>query len=540
MLKMPTLRNTLAMSLSIAVLLALSGCAHMFSPGFQKVSITNTTKGAKIVYPTEGVKGTGTDTKFQKMRIFHTITVEKDGYHPLNYSFQVTKRSPFLALMVLDLALPIYGWLWGIPVDLRSPKTRKFTKQTVPALVSYDIRKSDEKYMIVDNTAIDTKGEHFTWHQYLSLTRYRAHRTNDSRSARQLNRSDKKDDIKVDNTIFTSALNKTMKKMNFVDTTKTIFPAVSNTIYLNSTVKKMTIHNVQSRLSRRATSASLTTIPNELLAIELEIEWEVLDFYKQKLYTTTTKATSDLFTYNRFTKEYDFSNFITSAIENNLDLSLVKVKKELSDKGYLKISGKEEKGLAAISIPRPARVENSRMNDHMRSGVIIKVDEGHGSGVVISADGYIMTAYHVVAGSKKIEVVFQDGTTDSAEVIRKHEASDLALIRVHKKDLAALQISDVADPEIGADVWAIGTPKTVELGQSVSKGVLSALRKANDISYLQTDVSLNSGNSGGPLITKDGVILGIVTSKLIGIGTEGVGFAISAKEIFEKLKVQYL
>ncbi len=68
---------------------------------------------------------------------------------------------------------------------------------------------------------------------------------------------------------------------------------------------------------------------------------------------------------------------------------------------------------------------------------------------------------------------------------------------------------------------------------------MSAVRKANDNIYLQTDVSVNSGNSGGALINKSGTILGIVSAKMIGIGTEGIDFAISAQDIFEDLMLKY-
>jgi len=137
-----------------------------------------------------------------------------------------------------------------------------------------------------------------------------------------------------------------------------------------------------------------------------------------------------------------------------------------------------------------------------------------------------------------MEVTFNDGTKAQATVVRTSTEADLALLKVSNTGLLPLPLN-TSEPEIGIDVWAIGTPKSVELGQSVSKGILSGIRKANDVSYLQTDVSLNGGNSGGALITKEGTVLGIVTSKLIGLGTEGVGFAISSQEVQNRLNITY-
>ena len=145
----------------------------------------------------------------------------------------------------------------------------------------------------------------------------------------------------------------------------------------------------------------------------------------------------------------------------------------------------------------------------------------------------------MVAGAKKIEVVINDSTTVTAEVIRKNTEADLALLKVDKTGLSPLLLSQVVEPEIGIDVWAMGTPENLALGKSVAKGILSGLRKANNVSYIQTDVSVNHGNSGGALITKDGTVLGVITSKLEGVGVEGLGFAISTQEIFNKLKIQY-
>ena len=76
------------------------------------------------------------------------------------------------------------------------------------------------------------------------------------------------------------------------------------------------------------------------------------------------------------------------------------------------------------------------------------------------------------------------------------------------------------------EVYSIGTPKSVELGQSVSLGIISNERKSNNNNLLQVSINVNPGNSGGPLFEKSGALQGIVTSKLVGFATEGVGFAI--------------
>ncbi len=543
-MKNPKFSKYLTLAITALVGMSMfSGCAMMFSSRYQKVEITSATKGAKVEYPEVGTKNKNGATKFDKTRIYHTVTVKKEGYKSANYAFGLSKTSPTLAFMAIDFVIPIIGWFYGIPWDLSSPKIRKFDKsQVAPALIPYDKRKEDEKYIIINTTAIDAKGKDIILHQYKSLGKYKAGKHNDTRSIRKLNKSQDKEDLKVDNTIFTSALNGTMKKMNFIDTTNTIFPAVGNTLYLNATIKEIVIQDVESPYHHPGSGPNSMYVHNRLLSIQMVIEWEVLDYYKQEIYSTKTTEKSDLFSYSNYSNDPKvFSNFLISSMEDNLEYAIIKIRKELTIKGLLqKTSGGKAVEMPAITINKPGKLENGRLNDYMKSAVTIKVDEGHGSGAIISDDGYIITAYHVVAGSKKIEIIMGDGTKDTVvQVVRKNEDADLALLKIGKTGLPALAITNATEPEIGVDVWAIGTPKSVELGQSVSKGVLSGLRKANNVTYLQTDVSLNGGNSGGPLVNKEGTILGVVTSKLVGVGTEGVGFAISAQEIMNKLKVQY-
>ncbi len=537
-------RNMLKNCITVVVAsaLMLSGCATLFSSRKQKVTLETTTRDATIKVAKEAPVKNVSKTKFDKMKIYNTVRVEKEGYKSTNYAFQIDKRSPTFAFAILDLAVPFYGWFYGIPIDLISPKTRKYKSvQKIPALVPYEKRKSTEKYMLINNTAFDAKGSDILWHDYLSLKGYSTGRQKDSRSVRKHNKSKDREDVKVDNTIFTDLLNTTLKGMNFIDTSSSVFTDINNSLFLNATIKKVTFHYVQSYLSKRMKQrTSEKYMPNDLLSVELSIDWEALNYYKEKVCDLKTTKKSDLFTVPLGCSESEFREQMLNAMKDNLAYALIDVRKELSSKNILTISGKTKVDtLHSIIIPKPVVAEGSRMNDYMKSVVTVKVDDGHGSGVVVSADGYIITAYHVVTGTKKIEIIFNDGTKADATIVRKNMEADLALIKIEKTGLTPLLLSQEADPEIGVDVWAIGTPKSVDLGQSVSKGILSGVRKANDVNYLQTDVSINGGNSGGALINKSGTVLGIVTSKLIGVGTEGIGFAISTQEIFNKLKVSY-
>ncbi|HKK66616.1 MAG TPA: trypsin-like peptidase domain-containing protein, partial [Bacteroidales bacterium] len=89
----------------------------------------------------------------------------------------------------------------------------------------------------------------------------------------------------------------------------------------------------------------------------------------------------------------------------------------------------------------------------------------------------------------------------------------------------------------GADVYSIGTGVDVSLGQSLSKGIISGKRQIGLSEYLQTDVTINPGSSGGALVGKDGELLGIVSAKMMGVGIEGIGFAIPVKTLVKSLNL---
>jgi S1-C subfamily serine protease len=481
-----------------------------------------------------------------KIRVFHAVEASKKGYVTRSHGFDVTKKlSPTVAFAVLDFIQPLAGPFILI-FDFKSPKIRRFApRQVVPAMVELAPKQTNEKYLLVENTSFDAASKDVRIRKYERVKHYDPSDTSsDSKGSDKMSN----DDLKITSTIFTEELNTTLRDIGFIDTNKHIFTNANNTLYLDATIRKVVINN----FSRRAMFASLNTPPNALVSVQLEVEWKVLDYYKQPVFTTTTKNTSDKFMVingiqgsagdREGVKEdqLGLSVALKKAIANNFELSLAGIRADLSKKGMLTIGAKGADTANMIALARPVPPgETARLNEMLKSSVSIKVDDGHGSGIIISEDGYIVTNYHVVAGSKNIEVIFNDDTKATGKVIRHSTLADLALVKVEKNGLKALPLSDTKDPEIGVDVWAIGTPRSLELGQTLSKGIVSSVRKANDLAYIQTDVTISPGNSGGALINRKGEINGIITSKLMGFGTEGVGFALQAYLVLEQLRLQY-
>ncbi len=186
----------------------------------------------------------------------------------------------------------------------------------------------------------------------------------------------------------------------------------------------------------------------------------------------------------------------------------------------------------------------------IQSGWISRGASGSGSGVIMSADGYIITNAHVIldenssAEADKVTVVLHDGTNLPASIVGADEDTDLAVLKV--QPTAALVAAEFGDSDAlkpGQQCYAIGSPSGLQLANTITTGSISAISRDitindNVMSLIQTDAAINPGNSGGALINQYGQIVGITSAKLGISYYEGLGFAIpitTAKEIVDEL-----
>jgi serine protease Do len=173
-------------------------------------------------------------------------------------------------------------------------------------------------------------------------------------------------------------------------------------------------------------------------------------------------------------------------------------------------------------------------------------EQGLGSGVIVSPDGYILTANHVVDGADEVKVALTvDRKEFPAKVIGADRGTDVAVLKVDAKDLPAIVLADSDKLEVGDVVLAIGNP--FQVGQTVTMGIVSALGRGsfpfgaiNDYEdFIQTDAAINPGNSGGALVDTEGRLVGINTAIVSGSGGyQGVGFAVPAnlaRSVMERL-----
>ncbi|MGV3024080.1 S1C family serine protease [Clostridium thermobutyricum] len=170
------------------------------------------------------------------------------------------------------------------------------------------------------------------------------------------------------------------------------------------------------------------------------------------------------------------------------------------------------------------------------------VQQGVGTGFIVSKDGNIVTNYHVIEGASKVSVIFSNGKEVSAKVIAVNEKDDLAILdvddSVEMPGIAKLAEND--NLNAGQEVITIGNPLGKEFSGTVTKGIISSTSRTVSMNgeqkeFIQIDAAINPGNSGGPLINLKGEIIGVNTAKKSGENIEGMGFSIKIAKVREMI-----
>jgi S1-C subfamily serine protease len=163
--------------------------------------------------------------------------------------------------------------------------------------------------------------------------------------------------------------------------------------------------------------------------------------------------------------------------------------------------------------------------------------KGSGTGFVVNPNGYLVTCAHVVADAVKVEAAL-GGRAYPATVLAVDHDHDLAVVKINAQDLPSLLLANSDSAEVGMEVRAFGFPLSTLLGENlkVTRGTLSGVNQRGGRKVFQIDASVNPGNSGGPLVTEAGAVLGVTSAKLSGEGVSNVGFATPSNEVQRLLR----
>ena len=192
----------------------------------------------------------------------------------------------------------------------------------------------------------------------------------------------------------------------------------------------------------------------------------------------------------------------------------------------------EKVGPAVVGITNRSIV---RRRDFFFGTIYEQEQEGYGSGIIISKEGYIVTNYHVIENAKEIMVILQGGKEVEAKLIGADPTTDIAVVKIDEPNLTVAKLGDSDKVKPGELAVAIGNPMGHELAGTVTVGVISAVNRVLEVDgrrlkLLQTDAAINPGNSGGALINARGEVIGMNTLKTGGVSIEGLGFAIPSNE----------
>lgn len=245
---------------------------------------------------------------------------------------------------------------------------------------------------------------------------------------------------------------------------------------------------------------------------------------------------NSIFTYTLFVKQGLYYTLLNQRIDelktdtqskiNSITISVLKTENELRSLGSQLGSIDEE-----ISLLKNAASEDFSgvIEKVIRSVVTIRTDVSQGSGFIIDEKGYVVTNAHIMKGAKAASVITYEGEIHGVNMIGEDSTMDLALLKI-EGDFTKLELANSDNVQLGEKVIAIGNPLGLQF--TVTEGIVSAVKRRgmnNLNAYIQTDAALNPGNSGGPLINKQGQAIGINNFK-VG-GGESLGFALESNYI---------
>lgn len=277
------------------------------------------------------------------------------------------------------------------------------------------------------------------------------------------------------------------------------------------------------------------------IADYMRVEWKVYDPLNRTIIYETTSEGSSRETYDKSNQnEVGFSGIgaFRSATSNLL------AKSDFVDA----LNRKTPEIIATSTTPLAIKLSYAHSKqsfteqvDHLKEGTVtVRSPHGHGSGFVISSDGYVITNSHVVGKASEVLVIAGEQRS-KAHIVRQDFHRDVALLKLD--DHTVLPALALAKNGIGVghSVYLIGTPLDESLGHTITRGIISAERRREDNQrYYQTDAAVNPGNSGGPAFSEQGEVVGITVSGLFGSsgGSLNINFLIPIDEAINALQIQ--
>lgn len=540
---------------SILMIAMLNSCSLIIIPKKQKNIQINTNSTEAKVYVEDKYAGKGEKVILPKIEKsgFKNVQI-KVGKREKNFVMVPGKYDPlWYVTLPFDIGLSAFGV--GIPHFGPVSKYWKYNK-------SYDFdanfvepkKETDHKEVNYLATEIDVKDKendiqffNITYNKDL-LTEFK--KAEDKSYQNKLKEEAKKakkrkkgvgflddkeaENINYDDSYYSEAIIKTLRDGGYIDTSGTVLKNKNNILGLEASINSAKIYNTNKRGSYPS-----------LLMIKLKITWRFVNSYGQIMDSVQLEEFSDQFAIGYKSIE-ERDNDIKQTYQSAVNNSFFKLYESEIFKKYIKLEKDAVKASELIVLTKPTNIV-SATKESLKASVIIKLSEnkGHGSGFAITNDGYILTNYHVIAGKyegkhENFTVIMPDGTEKNGTVVQTNPYYDVALIKVDGTFEKAFLLEETKIFEQLDEVYTVGAPVSIQLGNTLSNGILSGERFFDDISILQLNMAISPGNSGGALFNRaTSKLVGAVVSKITGGKAEGIGFAIPAYKIGKYLNIQY-
>ena len=508
----------------LTIPMLLSGCASVFNGRTQDVKV-ETQKENATVYVDNQKEGKGSSVKLNLRRNLEIrqLRVEADGYLP-RYKAVYQSKTSFPYILSFFPFGPLSFWLATFS-DMTSPKRLNFKDQyVIDKMASFPEWNKDQKYLRADRVIFNLKPEDIVYKQFDDYDDF----THNEDPNEQSNPDD---GMKGRVTFIPGRLNEKLDKYNYIDTTE-VFRDKLNTLEFDLRFDSLGLKYIE---PIGFGSLTFGTSDDRLIQGYADIAFQLTNIYGEQLYEDSMLIESGEFV----AKDQGENNF--RRVEKQMAAkAMVQFLKQPEVQQTMRREKGKDQNFKPLAI-RPGKAIDTLQEAQKATVTVAIGDKGHGSGCVVGRNGYIVTNYHVVANHED-ELTVTQGQQEAkleAEVIRKNAYADLALIKVDKQFAYTYRIPEQKTFETGMTAYTIGTPESRALRQSFTKGIISGKRAQQANTYLQTDASVNPGNSGGALVDQKGRLHGIVTSKLMGVAYEGVSFSLSADLVDDRLGLQY-
>jgi len=534
----------------LSAVMVFNSCATVFMPSKQNVTIKTSSDDAKVYVNNEKFgEGKVSTKKIEKGSVKQVVITYGDDYIPQNEVIvPKAKRSPGYYVgqaFNIPFCAVLYGF-YAISADSRASKTHAYEKEITFNEHPQKFPKKSEisKYVYLSNISlqIDDADKEILLHEgilkdnlesSIKLAEIATEELALKKEQKEQKKKKKKEylvvekkDLKYEDVIFTDKLMTTLYKGGYIDTINNVFRDNNNTLIIEGKIDKIDMFAIKP--NKRYNSGAIYQTRTDLT-------WYIKNNYGEIMDSITDLAKSENFAYGKDVFKQSVGNSITNSFYNLLE--------EETFQKYSKIEKDFNPNLEVTKLNTPTAIVKEK-RDAMYASVIVKTDNGHGSGFAITNDGYIVTNYHVVSDGKTLKnsnvtIIDADGNELEGEIVKVNKYQDVALIKVDHEFTKAFYCNDEKTFRKMDDVYTIGAPKSINLGQSISNGMISNERKINNNYLIQLSMSVNSGNSGGPIFDSVGNLHGVVVSKLIGKNTEGVSFAVPSYLLTEYLNLKF-